>query len=350
VSGTIRTVLATLAAGDVRRSCTPQTKRCDFWAWGEGNVRPPCCTDHMLALGSFVDDLLSRHGILHWLDYGTLLGAVREGALIPWDEDFDLGILARDVDQIRALAPEIEAAGHRLDASWYPHVLRIYLSKANAIHVDLFAWTERDGLLMHRADSTWDWPGMQDRVAFPPMYVEQTESALLNGRAYPAPHPAHDFLRLHRYGESYMTPRRATLTTRLHFEIDSTQWTPLVEQLLGQVAEREQRLLRAIRTVSLVTRMQLWQLDSDPWLIWTALPSQPEPEYLERELGALPAGERSVVTDELVRALAWLGQAIDEWERPTRGIALRRARRRVFATAQIVGRRVRRQLARRLRS
>jgi hypothetical protein len=54
------------------------------------------------------------------------------------------------------------------------------------------------------------------------------------------------------------TPRRATVTTRLHFEIDSTQMTPLVEGLLARVAEREQRLLQANRSRSLVSRMQLW--------------------------------------------------------------------------------------------
>jgi hypothetical protein len=338
MSGTIRTAVAAIAAGSGERRCTPKTKRCDFWARGEGNIRPPCCTQHMLELGAFVDDLLARHDIPHWLDYGTLLGAVREGKLIAWDEDFDLGILGRDIDAIRALAPEIEAAGHRLDASWYPHVLRIYLSTANRIHVDLFAWTERDGLLMHRADSTWDWPGMQDRVAFPPTYLEPTQEIRLHGRPYPAPRPAHDFLRLHRYGDDYLTPRRATMTRRLHFEIDSTELTPLVEELLAEVAAREQRLLQAVRARSLVLRMQLWGIDSDPWVIWTALPFDPEPAYLERELAALPDGRRSHVVDELARALAWLSQAIDEYERPRRGTGLRRTGRRAGRSAQMLRR------------
>jgi hypothetical protein len=346
LSGTIRTALATIAAGSGRRRCTPQTKRCDFWAWGEGSVRPPCCTEHLLELGAFVDDLLTRHGLLHWTDYGTLLGAVRGGELIVWDEDVDFGILGQDVAAVRALGPEIEAAGHWLDASWYPHVLRICLSKANRIHADLFVWTERDGLLTHRADSTWDWPGMQDRTAFPPRYLESTEEVLLHGRRYPAPRPARDFLRLHRYGEDYMTPRKATRTSRLHFEIDSTQLTPLVEGQLAEVAESEQRLLQAIRSDSLVSRMQLWGLDSDPWLIWTALPFEPEPAYLERELAALPAGEPSEVGAELARTLAWLRQAIDEYERPPRGTSLRRAYRRARRCAEVLRQRAARAVTR----
>src|SRR6266511_6056688 len=82
MSGGLRTALATIAAGRDERRCTPRTKRCDFWARGGNNARPPCCTAHMVELATFVDELLTRHGILHWIDYGTLLGAVREGQLI----------------------------------------------------------------------------------------------------------------------------------------------------------------------------------------------------------------------------------------------------------------------------
>ena len=339
MSGGLRTALATIAAGSGERRCTPRTKRCDFWAWGGDNVRPPCCTAHMVELASFVDELLTRHGILHWVDYGTLLGAVREGQLIAWDEDVDFGILAVDVEAVRALRSEIEAAGHRLDLDEYPNVIRIQLSKANQIHVDLFTWQECDGRLAHRADATWDWPGMQDRSAFPRTYLEPTEEVLLRGRPYPAPSPVHAFLREHRYGEGYMTPVRTTLSSRLHFEIDSSEMTPLAARLLERAAARERRLLEVTRARSLVLRMQLWDSLSGRWWIWTAFPLEPSPAYVERELAALPAGERTETTDEVARALAWLEQSIAEYEHPPRGIRLQRAWRRLRRLAPALGRR-----------
>jgi LicD family len=341
----MRTALATVAAGRGTRRCTPETKPCDFWAWGEGNVRPPCCTEHMLELAVFVDELLTRHGILHWLDYGTLLGAVRNGELIPWDEDVDFGILARDVDAVRALRPEIEAAGHWLDDSDYPGELRIQLSKTNNIPVDLFVWADHDGLLTRPSSSEWDWPGMQDRVTFPASFLDPTGRVLLHGRAYPAPRGPHDFLRLHRYGENYLAPQRTTELGVLHFDVVSTNLTPRVESLLAAIADREQRLLAAVRSRSLVCRMQLCDLDSGRWWMWTALPFEPAPGYVERALGGLLPEQLSPTEQKLVKALAWLDQAIDEYERSGRA-GLVRTWRRGRRLAQAFGRRARGKSAR----
>jgi len=40
-----------------------------------------------------VTELLEEHNIRYWLDFGTLLGAVREGRTIPYDGDFDISTI-----------------------------------------------------------------------------------------------------------------------------------------------------------------------------------------------------------------------------------------------------------------
>lgn len=43
-----------------------------------------------------VDFLLTKNQIKYWLDYGSLIGAIRHNGFIPWDDDIDLSLMWED--------------------------------------------------------------------------------------------------------------------------------------------------------------------------------------------------------------------------------------------------------------
>lgn len=55
----------------------------------------------MLDMLVYLDQVCRANNIVYWLDSGTLLGAVRHGGFIPWDDDVDVCIDRRDENKLK---------------------------------------------------------------------------------------------------------------------------------------------------------------------------------------------------------------------------------------------------------
>ena len=86
----------------------------NFYVNRLGLNTPPCCREHFEDLGRFVTDCLRDIDATHWIDGGTLLGAVREnGAMLAWEDDIDISVLLDDDTTWDKLCATLSARGDR---------------------------------------------------------------------------------------------------------------------------------------------------------------------------------------------------------------------------------------------
>ncbi|NDV77461.1 phosphorylcholine transferase LicD [Dysgonomonas sp. 511] len=60
----------------------------------------------MLDILITVTNICDKHNIPYWLSGGTLLGSIRHGGFIPWDDDIDIELLRPDYLKLLKILPE----------------------------------------------------------------------------------------------------------------------------------------------------------------------------------------------------------------------------------------------------
>ncbi len=166
----------------------------------EKTIKDPTPLDPDVAAARLkeVKRIFDEEGVHFWIGSGTLLGAVREGRFIPWDDEMDtagvIGMHGLDMDTIYRVGEAFRSHG------FYPRI------RPNVRHVSVALI--KDGI---RTDWTchkiingraYEFPGVEL-----PLHLFETLGEIeFIGERFRTPNPPEEYLR-RKYGPDWRTPK-----------------------------------------------------------------------------------------------------------------------------------------------
>ncbi|CAG5126311.1 unnamed protein product [Candidula unifasciata] len=169
-------------------------------AWYE---RPaPCVTpqiimDGMVELTFSVTRLLSKLNISHVICYGTLWGALRQGKILPWDNNVDFCLLKNEIEKVPYSTLQAEFKSQQIDLT-YDHRHGDYIATrgpAQAI-ISVFYITIYDEVFKDGLEHRLMWFFQDKPVSFPARLIESPfNTAMFHGQQIPVPHDGIEILK-----------------------------------------------------------------------------------------------------------------------------------------------------------
>ncbi|XP_015676477.1 fukutin-related protein [Protobothrops mucrosquamatus] len=161
---------------------------------------PPCCLKALRETAKYVVNVLEVSGVRYWLEGGSLLGAARHQDIIPWDYDVDLGIYLEDIPNCELLRSAesgsiVDEKGFVWEKAIEGDFYRVQYSEHNHLHVDLWPFYPKDGLMTKDA-----WMDHRQDVEFPEHFLKPLVPIEFAGFVALAPNNYRSFLEL-KFGE-----------------------------------------------------------------------------------------------------------------------------------------------------
>jgi hypothetical protein len=169
--------------------------------------------------------IFAAHGIDYWCDFGTLLGFYRDGDIIRSDKDADLSIFAGEQPRIMALADTFRTHGYELtDQGGRARKLLRIIDARTRYYVDIYPYIP-DGTVLRSV-----WASPQEDIPLALVARRVSTSFLGAPVTVPADVPA---VLHHRYGPSYVTPRRGDKGATRPYSLLRSVFEDLQDNVLG---------------------------------------------------------------------------------------------------------------------
>ena len=197
----------------------------------------------LLQIRQLMDDL----NIIFFLRHGTCLGAVRDGELIPWDDDIDIGSIIGmnnlDEESIYAAVNAFKTAGFEAKILQTNFHIGVEMSKSG-IPID---WTCYKII----EENIFQYPA----IKIPVHLYKNLETAYLLDKTFFVPNPPEEYLTL-KYGSEWRVPKKTGFENDI---IDSISESAIIER-----SGIYSRILKFLFPNKKVARIQILNSNMEP--------------------------------------------------------------------------------------
>jgi len=173
-----------------------------------------------------IDSICQKYNINYWLDYGTLLGAIRHNNFIPWDFEADIGMLRTDFVVLRDViekelphdlffqcketdpdyiySPVIEAKIRDRYSNYTHDLMHLDRKWHNGIQVDIFVY-DKDYRVENSISNAFERHFSNSEIHLKFDEIQYTEICKFNNHQFPIPVGYDSYLR-RNYGDYNVLP------------------------------------------------------------------------------------------------------------------------------------------------
>ena len=158
-----------------------------------------------LKLLNDITNILDKYDVKYWLDFGTLLGIVRENRILPWDDDMDISIFPDDLSVMyNKVLPEIKSLKYRVykreflkdDKPLKKGNMRAFKIRNNRL-LFLRGYVKLDIFVMYPEKDKYYWLELGEVHSLPKTLLDEFGKFRFNGKDYRVPKNYDSYLTYH---------------------------------------------------------------------------------------------------------------------------------------------------------
>ncbi len=174
--------------------------------------------ENLIVFLNDVCEILKRNNVNYWLEGGTLLGAIRNSKLIPWDHDLDIGLLFESEEKSKKIVKILKKRFKvkTLDFPDYDDIWQLGDIRLLKVYKNKFKKTKTDPCLdiffyykgeLENVGPVYKYVVWNRNAYHPEKFLNKLKRTELEGFEFPVPGLYEEFLEA-KYGLDWKTPKK----------------------------------------------------------------------------------------------------------------------------------------------